>query len=94
MRIANKTGANSGFNIQAANGVSITNSITEGGNPTYNIYFDAQNSTTVKLFYVKNLHSENSPSDSIIRLVDNGGIDSIDGVFRDSNHNRKCHRIS
>lgn len=84
VRVYNKANASTSISILGSNGVVINNSITEGNDPTYNIYYDAQNSTTVKLFSINNLHSENSPSDSIIRVIANGGQVVINGVKLDT----------
>ena len=65
-------GATSSFMILDSDGVTITNCISEGGNPTSEIYFDDQNSTTIKTFEVDNFHSENSPTDAIIVMRGRG----------------------
>ena len=82
VRDAVDTGATSTFMILASDGVTIRNCISEGGNPTSNIYFDDQNSTTVKLFTVDNFHNENSPANAIITMRGRGtGTYTINQVF-------------
>ena len=63
-------------------GVTIRDSISECGNPTSSIYFDDQNSTTVKSFDVDNFHSENSPTNAVITMRGLGqGTYTINRVF-------------
>jgi hypothetical protein len=72
--------------VIGSGGVSIRNSILEGLDPVNAIYFDNQGSI-VHTFIVDNLHSENTPSNAIIKLkgAKTGGVIArISTVFTQS----------
>lgn len=80
-RVYNRAGANSAFYIRASSGVAIRDSIIEGLDPVYGIFFDAFGSTVVKDFTIDNLHVECLPTAAAIFLKGQGGCCSIRGVF-------------
>ena len=82
VRACSANSSTSSFMILDSDGVTIRDSISECGNPTSSIYFDDQNSTTVKSFDVDNFHSENSPTNAVITMRGVGqGTYTINRVF-------------
>jgi hypothetical protein len=79
-RVYSAPGAQSAFKLYASNGIGLYDCITEGDNPVNNIEFDYNGSTTVKLFTITNLHSENIPRNAIIKCA-GAGIVTINGVY-------------
>ena len=81
-RVDSASNATASFMILASDGVTIRNCISEGNDPTSEIYFDDQNSTTVKSFDVDNFHSENSPTNAVITMRGMGtGIYTFNRIF-------------
>jgi hypothetical protein len=73
VRIFSSSGQEANIKILASDSITIRDSIVEGENPVNAVYFDDQRSTTVKLFQVYNLHSENAPSNAIFYMRGVGG---------------------
>jgi pectate lyase-like protein len=68
------------FYIHGSANVRLEDCITEGNNPVNAIYHDDEGSTTTKFFSVKNHHSENTPSASVIRSLSMGRVE-IDALW-------------
>lgn len=74
--------ATSSFRIEGSSGVRVIDCINEGQSADNNIVFDGQNGTNARHFEVTNLHSENIPTNAIIKLVNNSRIDvDIDKIW-------------
>jgi hypothetical protein len=68
-----RAGASASWAVLGTDGVRIEDSISEGGAPVQEVYFDDRRSSTVKSLIVSNLHSENAPLDALITLAGGGG---------------------
>lgn len=69
------------FRILGSGGVVLRDCISEGsGDAQYSVFFDRQNSTTVRLFRIENFHLEHAPKKAGIYL-NHTGIATIDGLF-------------
>jgi hypothetical protein len=77
-------GATYGIHCIGASGVHIDDAIIEGSNPVDCIRYDAAGSTVAKVFKVSNLHNENVPTGSLIRVIGNGGFVDIDTLYQQS----------
>lgn len=80
-RVYARSGASTCFKVLGSGGVVIRDAISEGSkNVAYSVYVDRQNSSTVRLFKIENLHLEHKPSVAGI-FIQSTGITTIDGVF-------------
>lgn len=80
-RVHARSGAKTAFKVLGSGGVVIRDAISEGSKDIdYSIYVDHQNSTTVRMFKVENLHLEHKPVKAGI-YIRSTGISTIDGVF-------------
>jgi hypothetical protein len=73
-RAYNATGTRSGFRILANNSCRLVDCISEGLNPEYGVYYNNQGHTSGRMFTVENFHSENLPSESVIRVISDGRV--------------------
>lgn len=74
--------SDAGFIVRASSGVVVENCIVEGISVRAAIDFDAQNSTVVKDFTIRNLHLEciNGTTEAAIKIRMPGGIVTIDKI--------------
>lgn len=80
-RVYAAKGGDACFRVLGSSGVVLRDIISEGsGECAYSIYFDRQNSSTVRLFKVENFHFEHAPRKAGIYL-NHTGIATIDGLF-------------
>lgn len=78
-------GAQSQFKILASSGVELIGCVTEGLNPIDAVFFDDQNTTTVRTFRVVNHHAENSPTNSVFRVRLLAGVAVLEHVYHQGN---------
>ena len=83
-RVYAAAGATSSFYVGGSTGCAVDDCIAEGGNTVDNVKYDALSSTNTVYFRVRNLHSENSPSGAVVRLIPNGGRMVVDGIYHQS----------
>ena len=77
------TGMQANISILGCDGASILDSIFEGNNPVYNVYYDDLSSTNTKSgVTIRGIHQENSPTGSIVYLQGVGGANfTIDKLY-------------
>jgi hypothetical protein len=68
------------FLVEGCSGCGVYDCIVEGGNPVESIKFNGELSTIGVSFFVRNLHAENTPTGSILRMMPHA-ICVIDGLF-------------
>ncbi len=68
--------------VYGCDGTSVIDCIFEGFNPVDAIWYDDQGSTTCRTFSMKNIHSENLPSDALVNLTLQSGIFNLDTIYR------------
>lgn len=74
-------GMTAGFFIQNAADCSMYECITEGGNPIDNIVFNQNGSIYGKGFYLNGLHSENNPTNAIVKIIGLGGDVKLERIY-------------
>ena len=80
-RVFNNDNAFAAFKIIGASGTIVRQSISEGGSPSYHIYWDALNSSVVKDGKLDTIHLESTSSVCGIRVSLGSGYFVMDGVF-------------
>lgn len=80
------TGQLAAIQVLGSSGCHLVDNIIEGFNPVRCIDFDAQGSTTVKHFFVDNIHIENVPTEAGICLKPNGGSCVINSYWSQLGH--------
>jgi len=83
-RVYASAGALHSFYIGGSTGCAVDDCIAEGGDTGDNVKYDALSSTNVVYFRVQNLHSENTPTGAVVRLIPNGGKMVIDTIYHQS----------
>lgn len=80
-RVFNAAGAYAAFAMYAASGMVMDQCISEGGNPSYHVYFDSQGSGVVKDFVMRSSHLESAASVAGIKLRLSGGYAKLTGIY-------------
>lgn len=69
-----KAGMTAQFFIKESNGVVLDQCIAEGENPVNAVHFDKGAHTSIRYFEVRNLHSENTPTNAVVKAVAAGRV--------------------
>ena len=80
-RVFNANGAFAAFAMYAASGMVLDQCISEGGNPSYHIFFESQGSTVVKDLTVRNTHLESVATIAGIKLRLAGGYATLNDIY-------------
>lgn len=75
------TGQITQFKILGCSGIHMQDCITEGANTTDAIKFDDEASSVVRTFVIENLHSENTPTNSVMAVKLGSGVATLKNIY-------------